>query len=293
MYLNDRTQTARSDRRYIKTTMRAPLLQREDEAELARRWLEERDEAALHRLIEAHARLVVRIAAGFRGSGLPMGDLVQEGNIGLMMAADRFDPDRNVRYSTYATWWIVAAVQNYILRNSSMVRAATTPKKRSLFFKLRRLRASHAVHFDGRLSDDDREAIADKLGVGVADVELMEAHISRPDQSLNVPIGEHEGSEQIDLLADTSPTPGDLAEAASGRRARSDRINQALGCLTPREQQIISRRYLRDRRTTLAEIGENLGVSKERIRQIEVRALQKMHATLSELVDHPEELFDD
>jgi len=289
----NRTQTDRSDRRYIAAAMQAPILERQVEVDLARRWLDDRDESALHGLVEAHARLVVRIAAGFRGSGLPMADLVQEGNIGLMDAAERFDPERNVRYSTYATWWIVAAIQNYILRNSSIVRAATTPKQRRLFFNLRRLRARHAARFDGRLSTDEREIIAEKLGVSVIDVERMEAHVGKSDQSLNSPIGEEDAIEQIDLLADTSPSPEDISSATSSKQARSEWVNQALERLTPREQQIIASRFLKDRRNTLAEIGESFGVSKERIRQIEGRALKKMRATLRELVDQPEELLDD
>ena len=272
--------------------MRAPLLERQVEADLARRWLDHRDEQALHELIEAHGRLVVRIAVGFRGSGLPVADLVQEGNIGLMEAAERFDTERNVRFSTYATWWIVAGIQNYILRNSSIVRAATTPKQRRLFFNLRRLRARHAARFDGRLSSEDRELIAERLGATVAEIERMEAHIARSDQSLNTPIGNDEAIEQIDLLADPSATPEEIESAASGRRARSEWINKALDKLSAREREIIAQRFLADRRITLAEIGENFGVSKERIRQIEGRALQKMHATLNEFIERPDELFE-
>jgi len=286
------TQSDRSDRRYIAATMRAPLLERQVEADLARRWLDHRDERALHELIEAHGRLVVRIAVGFRGSGLPVADLVQEGNIGLMEAAERFDTERNVRFSTYATWWIVAGIQNYILRNSSIVRAATTPKQRRLFFNLRRLRARHAARFDGRLSSEDREIIAERLGATVPEIERMEAHIARSDQSLNTPIGDDEAIEQIDLLADSSATPEEIESAASGRRARSEWINKALDQLSTREREIIAQRFLADRRITLAEIGENFGVSKERIRQIEGRALQKMHATLNEFIEHPDELFE-
>jgi RNA polymerase sigma-32 factor len=292
MATSNSARTGQSDRRYIAATMRAPLLEREVEADLARRWLKDRDEAALHELIEAHGRLVVRIAVGFKGSGLPVADLVQEGNIGLMEAAERFDPERNVRFSTYATWWIVAGIQNYILRNSSIVRAATTPKQRRLFFNLRRLRARHAARFDGRLSSDDREMIAERLGATVAEIERMEAHVARSDQSLNTPIGEDEAIEQIDLLADGSPNPEDIEVSASGRRARSDWIDKALDRLSTREREIIAQRFLAERRITLAEIGENFGVSKERVRQIEGRALQKMHATLSEYIDRPDELFD-
>jgi len=292
MATSNNARTGQSDRRYIAATMRAPLLEREVEADLARRWLKDRDEEALHELIEAHGRLVVRIAVGFKGSGLPVADLVQEGNIGLMEAAERFDPERNVRFSTYATWWIVAGIQNYILRNSSIVRAATTPKQRRLFFNLRRLRARHAARFDGRLSSDDREMIAERLGATVAEIERMEAHVARSDQSLNTPIGDDEAIEQIDLLADGSPNPEDIEVSASGRRARSDWIDKALDRLSTREREIIAQRFLAERRITLAEIGENFGVSKERVRQIEGRALQKMHATLSEYIDRPDELFD-
>lgn len=292
MATSNSARTGQSDRRYIATTMRAPLLEREVEADLARRWLNDRDEEALHELIEAHGRLVVRIAVGFKGSGLPVADLVQEGNIGLMEAAERFDPERNVRFSTYATWWIVAGIQNHILRNSSIVRAATTPKQRRLFFNLRRLRARHAARFDGRLSADDREMIAERLGATVAEIERMEAHVARSDQSLNTPIGDDESIEQIDLLADHSPNPEDIEVSASGRRARSDWIDKALDGLSTREREIIAQRFLAERRITLAEIGENFGVSKERVRQIEGRALQKMHATLSEYIDRPDELFD-
>jgi RNA polymerase sigma-32 factor len=209
-----------------------------------------------------------------------------------MEAAERFDPERNVRFSTYATWWIVAGIQNYILRNSSIVRAATTPKQRRLFFNLRRLRARHAARFDGRLSSDDREMIAERLGATVAEIERMEAHVARSDQSLNTPIGDDEAIEQIDLLADGSPNPEDIEVSASGRRARSDWIDKALDRLSTREREIIAQRFLAERRITLAEIGENFGVSKERVRQIEGRALQKMHATLSEYIDRPDELFD-
>jgi RNA polymerase sigma-32 factor len=292
MASSNSARTGQSDRRYIAATMRAPLLEREVEADLARRWLEDRDEEALHELIEAHGRLVVRIAAGFKGSGLPLADLVQEGNIGLMEAAERFDPDRNVRFSTYATWWIVAGIQNYILRNSSIVRAATTPKQRRLFFNLRRLRARHTARFDGRLSSDDREMIAERLGATVAEIERMEAHIARSDQSLNTPIGDDEAVEQIDLLADLAPSPEEIEASASSRRARSDWIDKALKRLSTREREIIAQRFLAERRITLAEIGETFGVSKERVRQIEGRALQKMHATLSEYIDRPDELFD-
>ena len=292
MALNDSLELERGNRRYIARTMDAPLLERGHEVDLAKRWLEKRDESALHEIIEAHGRLVVRIAAGFRSSGLPMADLIQEGNIGLMEAAERFDPERGVRFSTYATWWIVASIQNFILRNSSIVRAATTPKQRRLFFNLRRMRARMASGFEGGLSMDEREIIADKLGVTIEDVERMETHLARPDQSLNATMGSDDATEYQELLADTGPNPEDLASSDSGRMARQAWITEALDKLTPRERQIIVSRFLEEKRSTLAEIGQEFGVSKERIRQIESRALQKMHGTLSDLNGPAQDLFD-
>lgn len=283
----DTYSSERSDRRYINRTMEAPLLEREHEKDLARRWLDKKDEAALHELIEAHGRLVVRIAAGFRASGLPMADLIQEGNIGLMEAADRFDTERDVRFSTYASWWIVASIQNHILRNSSIVRAATTPKQRRLFFNLRRLKAKMSTSYDGSLTTDERAAIADKLDVAPEDVEKMEAHLTRPDQSLNAMVGVDEGAELQELMPDDGPSPEDLAADDSARRTQRAWIVEALDRLTERERQIITSRFLEDRKITLAEIGEQFGVSKERIRQIEARALEKMRHTLGDIQARP------
>ncbi len=282
----------RSDRRYISATMEAPLLERQYEADLARRWLTKQDERALHELIEAHGRLVVRIAAGFRSSGLPLADLIQEGNIGLMEAADRFDPERQVRFSTYASWWIVASIQNFILRNSSIVRAATTPKQRRLFFNLRRLKAKISSSYDGILTTDERAAIADKLDVTPADVEKMESHLARPDQSLNATIGLDEGAELQELMPDNGPTPEDLAAQDSAGRTQRNWIAEALDRLSPRERQIIVSRFLGDKKITLAEIGDTFGVSKERIRQIEARALEKMRTTLNGIDARPADALD-
>jgi RNA polymerase sigma-32 factor len=293
MSYGDSSQTERSNRRYISTTMGAPILEREYEADLARKWNEKRDQRAMHEIIVAHARLVVRIASGFRASGLPMADLMQEGNIGLMEAVERFDPEREVRFSTYASWWIVASIQNYILRNSSIVRAATTPKQRRLFFNLRRLRAQMATGFDGQLTTEERQAIADKLDVTPADVERMETHLARPDQSLNTVMGsDDDGAQIMDLMPDDGPNPEDIASSESGRRTRRAWIDGALDKLSSRERRIIVRRFLEDDKSTLAEIGVEFGVSKERIRQIESRALAKMQGTLEAMPGKPADLFE-
>lgn len=271
----------RNDRRYISAAMDAPLLERGYEVALARRWRDGRDEKALHEIITAHIRLVVRIAGRFRGYGLPLADLIQEGNVGLMEAANRFDPEREVRFSTYATWWIMAAIQEYIVRNASIVRIGTTPAQKSLFFNLRRLRARIGASPSGPMTDAERRKIADELGVPIAAVERMESHLSRPDRSLNAGVGEDETDELQDFLPDNGPTPEEIVAARHDDGVRTRWINKALETLTPRERQIIVRRFLEDDgRTTLAEIGETFGVTKERIRQIEGKALDKLRDAL-------------
>jgi RNA polymerase sigma-32 factor len=281
----------RSNQRYIAATMAMPMLESETEVELARRWSHEKDEDALHQIIESHTRLAVAIASRFRGSGLPLADLIQEGSVGLMEAAKRFDPDRGVRFSTYASWWILYAVQNYVLRNSSIVRTATTPRQRRLFFNMRRLKARYATGYDGRLSTDDHERIAKELGATAEEVARMEAHISRPDQSLNATIGDDDSPQQQDLLPEDGPNPEDIAIDAGLGVARQAWIERALAGLTPREQHIVRHRYLTERGSTLAEIGETFGVSKERIRQVEARALEKMRSALTSLIDRPEDML--
>jgi RNA polymerase sigma-32 factor len=272
--------TERSDRRYIAAAMEAPYLERSYEQALARRWRDAKDEAALHELIASHARLVVRVAWDFRRSGLPLGDLVQEGNIGLAQAAARFDPERNVRFATYAGWWIMAEIQDFILRNASIVRFATTPVHRSLFFKLRRIRAQRATLPDGSLPSAEREALAKELDVPLADVERIDSSLARGDQSLSA-TRESDDSEPLqDMLADPGPSPEEIVIESVDRDLRRTRLREALNRLTPRERKIIAQRFLGERRQTLAEIGETFGVSKERIRQLEAKALAKLELAL-------------
>ena len=274
----------KNDRRYISAAMDAPMLEREYEAALARRWRDEEDADALHEIIEAHIRLVVRIASKFKGYGLPIGDLIQEGNRGLLEAANRFDPDRNVRYSTYATWWILAAMQEYIVRNSSIVRIGTTPAQKSLFFNLRKLRAKLTDNLAARMTEEERELIASELRVPLAAVERMESHFSRPDQSLNATVGESDSNEFVDLLSDDSPTPEAIVGDLIDSETRAKWIADAMEHLTQREREVITRRFLKDDKITLAEIGETFGVTKERIRQIEGKALSKLREALQDKV---------
>ena len=277
-----------SDRRYISASMDAPLLEREYEADLARRWRDAEDDDALQQLINSHVRLAVKIASRYRGYGLPIADLIQEGSVGLMQAAKRFDAERQVRFSTYATWWILASIQEYVVRNSSIVRIGTTPAQKSLFFKLRRLRAKLIGAAGTTMTDADRRIIANQLRVPLAAVERMEAHFSGPDPSLNATVGQDETDELQDFLIDENPTPEENVARMFDRRTQAKWLRQALGELTSREREVISRRFLTEDRDTLADIGRTYGVTKERIRQIEKKALAQLREALDDRVDKGE-----
>ncbi len=283
----------RGNRRYISAIMAAPFLERDHEHELARRWREDKDKQALHELIGSYARFVVRIASRFRGYGLPLGDLIQEGNIGMMEAAARFDPERNVRFSTYASWWVLAGIQDYVLRNSAIVRIGTTAAQKKLFFNLRRMRARFVDNPDGAMTDTDRHRIADALGVPLAAVERMESHFSRPDQSLNMTVGgvDAGGDEFQDFLRDQKPSPEQIAIESHDGKVRSRRIIDALDQLSPRERRIIVSRFIEDEPLTLAQLGVVFDVSKERIRQIEAKALDKLRDVFSDIADDPDFMF--
>lgn len=287
----DDPQTQKANLRYIRASMREPMLEREVEFDLARRWRGDEDEAALHELVRSYTRLVVSTAARFRNYGLPMGDLVQEGNVGLMQAAAKFDPEREFRFSTYATWWIRSAIQDYILRNWSIVRTGTTAAQKTLFFNLRRLRARIADASTGRLSDEGREEIAKELRVKRHEVESMENRLNASDQSLNATVGESSEDSWQDFLADTRPTPEIVVRERRDVEVRSQWLNKAIDELSPREQIIIRQRRLREEGATLEELGRELGVSKERVRQLEHRALTKMRDVISQNIETPTDLL--
>ena len=292
MAIADTKQTERSDRRYIAAAMEAPFLDRDYEQELGRRWREHKDQVALNELIESHARLVVRIASRYRSSAIPLGDLVQEGNIGLMEAAIRYDPERNTRFSTYATWWIVRMIRNYMMRNSSIVRVATTPSQRRVYFNLWRLRSRAQTTADGTMTDEDRARIAAALDVPVADVERIDIHFARPDQSLNATVGQDDSLELQELLADARPSPETVVAGRRDRKVQLAWLSEALDTLSSRERRVIESRFLGDDKTTLAEIGEEFGVTKERIRQIERQALIKLRMAMRRRVANGADLFD-
>jgi RNA polymerase sigma-32 factor len=233
-------------------------------------------------------RLVISMATRFRNYGLPMADLVQEGNVGLMQAAARFDPEREVRFSTYASWWIRSAIQDYVLRNWSIVRTGTTAAQKSLFFNLRRLRAKINDLDDALVSTESRTWIARHLGVPERDVETMVARMSAGDRSLNAPISTDGDGEWQDLLADDSATPDQAVEARRDASRRRAWIADALSALNERELMIIRERRLGEETVTLEILGQRLGISKERVRQIEHQALGKLRRTLEKMVGDPE-----
>lgn len=287
-HIDDPT-TQKANLEYIRSAMREPMLERQDEFELARRWREEGDEASLHKLVRSYTRLVVSLASRFRNYGLPSGDLIQEGNVGLMQAAARFEPSREVRFSTYAAWWIRSAMQDYVLRNWSIVRTGTTGAQKALFFNLRRLRAK--IEGSGEtLTDDGRAWIADQLDVGLGDVKDMEMRLSGADQSLNAPMRETSDDEWQDLLPDAGPNPEDVVIGLRDAKTRSEWLAEAIGDLSPREQTIIRQRRLSEEAVTLEELGKELGVSKERIRQLEQRALNKLRVSILRKVQDESDL---
>ncbi|SFT43055.1 RNA polymerase factor sigma-32 [Mesorhizobium sp. YR577] len=269
-------------RTMIRAAMKAPYLERGEEHELALRWRDHHDQAAMHRITTAHMRLVISMATKFRYFGLPIGDLIQEGHVGLLEAAARFEPDRDVRFSTYATWWIRASMQDYILRNWSIVRGGTSSTQKALFFNLRRLRAKLAQG-PGMLSGEALyKEISTALGVSESDVAMMDSRLSGPDTSLNAPLVDDGGgsADRMDFLVSDDPLPDEVVGEAIDDERRSGWLKNALHVLNERELRIIEERRLQDEGATLESLGETLGISKERVRQIESRALQKLRVAL-------------
>lgn len=268
-----------------KLAMKAELLDAETERRLAYAWRNERDVKSLHRLINAYMRLAVSMAAKFKRYGAPMNDLIQEAGLGLMKAADKFDPDRGVRFSTYAVWWIKASIQDYVMRNWSMVRTGSTSSQKSLFFNMRRVQAQleRQAQVSGERLDRHQlhQMIASEIGVPFRDVEMMDGRLSGADFSLNaVQSGEAEGREWVDALEDESTQASEKVENNHDRRQLRNWLVEAMEVLTPRERFIVVSRKLNDPARTLEDLGGELSLSKERVRQLEVGAFQKMRKVL-------------
>ncbi len=274
-----------NDQTMSRQAMRAELLTAEVELQLAYAWRDHRDEQALHRLVTAYMRLAISMAAKFRRYGAPMNDLIQEASLGLMKAAEKFDPDRGVRFSTYAVWWIKASIQDYVMRNWSMVRTGSTSSQKALFFNLRRVQAKLEREAAQRGETLDqfqlRQMVATEVGVSLSDVEMMEGRLSGSDFSLNAAqSSDDEGREWIDALEDEQPQAAEMVEGAHDAEMLRGWLIKAMKALNARERYIVAERKLKDEPRTLESLGEELGLSKERVRQLEAAAFAKMRRSL-------------
>jgi len=266
--------------RYLQEIRKFPMLQPEEEYMLAKRWREHADPEAAHRLVTSHLRLVAKIATGYRGYGLPLSELISEGNVGMMQAVKRFDPDRGFRLATYAMWWIRAAIQEYILHSWSLVKMGTTAAQKKLFFNLRRLKGQLQAIEDGDLSPENVTKIATELGVPEADVVSMNRRLAAPDHSLNAPLrNDGEGEWQDWLVDEVEDQETNLSERQE-LSLRRDLLRGAMSHLTPRERDILVERRLRDVPTTLEDLSQKYSISRERVRQIEVRAFEKLQKAM-------------
>jgi RNA polymerase sigma-32 factor len=266
--------------RYLSEIRKFPLLQPEEEYMFAKRWKEHEDPEAARRLVTSHLRLVAKIAMGYRGYGLPVSEIVAEGNVGLMQAVKRFEPDKGFRLATYAMWWIRAAIQEYILRSWSLVKMGTTAAQKKLFFNLRKAKNKIEAIEEGDMTPEHVATIADQLGVTESEVVSMNRRLSAPDSSLNAPLRSDSESEWQDWIADDTMDQETRMAEREELGERHDLLTGALGELTDREREIIQARRLQDDPATLEELSQKYGVSRERVRQIEVRAFEKLQTQM-------------
>ena len=267
--------------RYLSEIRKFPMLTRDEEFMLAKRWSEHEDPQAAHRMVTSHLRLVAKIAMGYRGYGLPIGEVISEGNVGLMQAVKKFDPDRGFRLATYAMWWIRASIQEYILHSWSLVKMGTTAAQKKLFFNLRKAKSEISALEEGDLHPDHVAQIATKLGVQEDEVVSMNRRLAGGDASLNSPMRADSESEWQDWLVDDRTPSQETVIADNEERAiRMDLLQEAMAELTDRERHILTERRLKDDPATLEELAAQYGVSRERVRQIEVRAFEKLQKSM-------------
>jgi RNA polymerase sigma-32 factor len=272
--------------RYLSEIRKFPMLEPAEEFMLAKAWREHGDSEAAHRLVTSHLRLVAKIAMGYRGYGLPVSELISEGNVGMMQAVKRFEPDKGFRLATYAMWWIRAAIQEYILRSWSLVKMGTTAAQKKLFFNLRRLKGKLQALEEGDLHPDTVKVIAHKLAVPEADVVSMNRRLAAPDHSLNAPLRIDGDGEWQDWLVDDSPSQETVLADREEMTIRRSLLTQAMGGLTDRERDILKRRRLEEEPVTLEDLSQEYGISRERVRQIEVRAFEKLQKAMRNASRH-------
>jgi len=266
--------------RYLRDIRRFPMLKADQEFMLASRWRDNEDVDAAQQMVTSHLRLVAKIAMGYRGYGLPLADLISEGNVGMMQAVKRFDPDRGFRLSTYAMWWIRAAIQEYILHSWSLVKIGTTAAQKKLFFNLRKIKSQLKAIDNGDLKDSTVKTIAGKLNVSETEVVNMNRRMSGPDHSLNAPVRDDTDGEWQDWLVDEHPDQETTVGNAEELSLRRHMLEDAMSGLNKREQQILRERRLQDQPTTLEDLSKVYGISRERVRQIEVRAFEKLQISM-------------
>ena len=269
--------------RYLEEIRRFPMLQPEEEFMLAKRWQEQGDSEAAHRLVTSHLRLVAKIAMGYRGYGLPLNEIISEGNVGLMQAVKRFDPDRGFRLATYAMWWIRAAIQEYILHSWSLVKMGTTAAQKKLFFNLRKLKGQMQAIDEGDLPPETVKAIAERLDVTENEVIEMNRRLEGGDRSLNVPLRVDSDTDWQDWLVDEAASQETNLAESDEFDHRMSLLHRAMTVLNERERHILTERRLKDEPTTLEELSGEYGISRERVRQIEVRAFEKLQRAIRSL----------
>lgn len=268
---------------YLQEIKRFPILTAEEEYMLAKRYKEHGDAEAAHKLVTSHLRLVAKIAMGYRGYGLPVTDLISEGNVGIMQAVKKFDPEKGFRLATYAMWWIRAQIQEYVLHSWSLVKIGTTAAQKKLFFNLRKLKNQLESIDDGSLSPENVREIANRLNVKEAEVKDMEGRLFSGDQSLNVQIGHEANTEWQDMIVDDSEAQDKVFEKKDEYLHRKKLFNEALKILNPREKEIIKLRRLRDKPKKLEELSQQFNISRERVRQIEEKAIEKLQKEISNI----------
>ena len=266
--------------RYLQDIRKFPMLELGEEYMLAKRWAEHEDSEAAHKMVTSHLRLVAKIAKGYRGYGLPLAELISEGNVGLMQAVKRFDPERGFRLATYAMWWIRASIQEYILHSWSLVKIGTTAAQKKLFFNLRKIKGQIQALEDGDLTPEHVEHIADQLRVPEQDVVMMNRRLAGSDHSLNAPLKSDAEGEWLDWLADESESHEvEIAETEELTKRR-ELLQDSMTALNERERHILTERRLKDKPTTLEDLSKVYGISRERVRQIEVRAFEKLQKSV-------------